>query len=123
MPPMPFEYQGRDAAARFFAAISPAGGRDRRFVLTRANGQPACAIYVRDPTTGMWRALGVIVLTLAGDLISEITRFDNSVLGAFGLPRTLPEPGLNRLFAVIPVRPPPVLRLRADGAYLTDTDF
>ncbi len=92
MPPMPFEYQGRDAVARFFAAISPPRGREHRFLLTRANGQPACAIYIRDPATGMWRALGVVVLTLAGDLISEITRFDNSVLGAFGLPRTLPEP-------------------------------
>lgn len=92
MPPMPFEYQGRDAVARFFAAISPPRSREHRFVLTRANGQPACAIYIRDPATGMWRALGVVVLTLAGDLISEITRFDNSVLGAFGLPRTLPEP-------------------------------
>ncbi len=92
MPPMPFEYQGHDAVARFFAAVSPPRGREHRFVLTRANGQPACAVYIHDPATGMWRALGVVVLTLAGDLISEITRFDNSVLGAFGLPRTLPEP-------------------------------
>jgi RNA polymerase sigma-70 factor (ECF subfamily) len=35
---------------------------------------------------------GLIVLTLAGDRISAITRFnDNSVLARFGLPRTLLE--------------------------------
>lgn len=94
MPPWPFEYQGRDAAARFFAALAPKPGRERRFVPTRANGQPACAIYVRDPATDLWRAFGVIVLTLAGDLISEVTRFDNSALGYFGLPRTLPPQDL-----------------------------
>jgi RNA polymerase sigma-70 factor (ECF subfamily) len=36
-------------------------------------------------------ANGLIVLTLAGDKISAITRFDNIVLPQFGLPRTLPE--------------------------------
>ena len=91
MPPMPFEYQGRAAAARFFAAVLPPGGHDYRVVRTRANGQPACAIYVRDPATGLGRTLGLIVLTLAADLISDVIRFDASVLGSFGLPRNLPE--------------------------------
>ena len=46
MPPMPFEYEGRDVAARFFASIFGAG---RRFDLvpTRANGQPAFGAYLR----------------------------------------------------------------------------
>jgi RNA polymerase sigma-70 factor (TIGR02960 family) len=91
MPPMPFEYQGRTAATRFFAAVLPPDGHDYRVVRTRANGQPACAIYVRDPATGLGRTLGVIVLTLSADLISEVIRFDASVLGSFGLPRNLPE--------------------------------
>ena len=52
MPPMPFEYVGRDIAARF------------------------CA--------------GLFVLTLTADRICAITRFDNSVLPWFGLPRSLP---------------------------------
>ena len=40
MPPMPFEYEGRDVVARFCACLFGAG---RRFDLvpTRANGQPA----------------------------------------------------------------------------------
>jgi RNA polymerase sigma-70 factor (ECF subfamily) len=32
-----------------------------------------------------------MVLTLAGDQISAIDRFDNGVLPRFGLPRTLPD--------------------------------
>lgn len=38
----------------------------------------------------MVRAQGLVVLTLAGDKISGITRFvDNSLLPHFGLPRTI----------------------------------
>ena len=33
--------------------------------------------------------MGLLVFTLAGDRICAITRFDNSVLPRFGLPRTL----------------------------------
>jgi len=35
-------------------------------------------------------ANGLIVLALAGDQICAITRFGNSVLARFGLPRSLP---------------------------------
>jgi RNA polymerase sigma-70 factor (ECF subfamily) len=35
--------------------------------------------------------MGLLVLTLRGNKISAITRFDNSVLPRFGLPRTLPD--------------------------------
>jgi len=90
MPPMPFEYQGRDVVARFCASIFRAG---RRFDLisTRANGQPAFGAYLRAPT-GIRHGTGLYVLTLAGDRISAMTRFDNSVLPSFGLPRSLPSP-------------------------------
>ncbi len=92
MPPMPFEYQGREAAARFFSAVSSASAlRDVtfRFVPTRANRQPALAAYRQDPVTGMWHANGLLVLALAGDRIREIIRFEASTLARFGLPRTL----------------------------------
>jgi RNA polymerase sigma-70 factor (TIGR02960 family) len=89
MPPMPLEYQGRELAARFFTlAFRP--GRRYRLVATRANGQPAFGVYVRDPHVPVLHANGLIVLTLAGDQISMITRFDTSVLPRFGLPRSLP---------------------------------
>ena len=47
--------------------------------------------YVRDPRSGIQHANGLMVLTLAGERISTITRFDNSGLGRFGLPRTLAD--------------------------------
>jgi len=89
MPPMPFEYEGRDIVARFCASLFRAG---RRFDLvpTRANGQPAFGAYLRAPT-GIRHGTGLFVLTLTGDRICAMTRFDNSVLPWFGLPRSLPS--------------------------------
>ncbi|WP_442788278.1 sigma-70 family RNA polymerase sigma factor [Amycolatopsis sp. NBC_01286] len=87
MPPLPLEYQGRDVVAGFCADLFGAG---RRFHLvpTRANGQPAFGAYLRD-ATGVRHGTGLYVLTLAGDRISAMTRFENTVLPAFGLPRSL----------------------------------
>jgi RNA polymerase sigma-70 factor (TIGR02960 family) len=89
MPPMPLEYEGRDAVARLCASIFGSG---RRFdlVRTRANGQPAFGVYLRAPG-GIRHGVGLFVLTLAGDRICAMTRFDNSVLAWFGLPRSLPS--------------------------------
>jgi RNA polymerase sigma-70 factor (TIGR02960 family) len=90
MPPMPFEYEGRDVVGRFCAIILRAG---RRFDLvpTRANGQPAFGAYLRAPD-GLSHGIGLYVLTLTGDQICALTRFENSVLPSFGLPRSLPSP-------------------------------
>jgi RNA polymerase sigma-70 factor (TIGR02960 family) len=89
MPPMPFEYEGRDVVARFCASLFGAG---RRFDLvpTRANGQPAFGAYLR-AATGIRHGIGLYVLTLTGDRICALTRFDKSVLPSFGLPRSLPN--------------------------------
>jgi RNA polymerase sigma-70 factor (ECF subfamily) len=85
---MPFEYEGRDLVVRFCASIFGAG---RRFdlVATRANGQPAFGAYVRG-ADGISHGAGLYVLTLAGDRISAMMRFENTVLPWFGLPRSLP---------------------------------
>jgi RNA polymerase sigma-70 factor (ECF subfamily) len=74
--------------ARYWARQFAAG---RRFDLVpaRANGQPAFGAYLRAPAD-IRHATGFYVLTLAGDRICAITRFDNSVLPSFGLPRSLP---------------------------------
>ncbi len=89
MPPLPLEYLGRELTGRFFTAV----WRDRqyRLIATRANGQPAFGIYVRDPHAAVAHANGLLVATLAGPQICALTRFDNSVLPRFGLPRTLPD--------------------------------
>ena len=90
MPPIPFEYEGRDAAAGFFASILGTG-RTFGLVPTRANDQPAFGAYVQPPA-GPSRATGLYVLTLSGDQIHALTYFDNSVLPRFGLPQSLPDP-------------------------------
>src|SRR6266568_2108046 len=89
MPPMPFGYEGRDVVTRFCASLFGAG---RRFDLvpTRANGQPAFGAYLRAPA-GIRHATALYVLTLAGDRICAMTRFEASVLPWFGLPRSLPS--------------------------------
>jgi hypothetical protein len=57
----------------------------------RANGQPAFGVYLRDPRSHVAHASGLFVITLAGDEISAITRFDNTSFPRFALPRTLPD--------------------------------
>jgi len=90
MPPLPLEYQGRAAAAGFLETIAFRGTRRYRLIPTHANGQPAYGCYLYDAHTPIARAHGLLVITLAGERISGLTRFlDNSVLGHFGLPRTL----------------------------------
>jgi len=89
MPPMPLEYEGRNVVARFCALLFGAG-RKYDLVPTRANGQPAFGLYVHAPG-GIRHATGLIVLTLAGNRICAMTRFENSVLPWFGLPRSLPS--------------------------------
>jgi RNA polymerase sigma-70 factor (ECF subfamily) len=89
MPPLPMEYRGRHLCRTFLAAVFTLR-RTYRLVPTRANGQPALAMYALEPGATVYRALGLLVLTLAGERISEMVRFENGCLPAFGLPRTLP---------------------------------
>jgi RNA polymerase sigma-70 factor (TIGR02960 family) len=89
MPPMPFEYDGRDAVGRFHAIVFRSGRR-LDLVPTRANGQPAFGAYLRAPNS-IRHGIGLFVLGLTGDRICAVTRFDKSVLPWFGLPRSLPS--------------------------------
>ncbi|MFE2756553.1 sigma-70 family RNA polymerase sigma factor [Actinosynnema sp. NPDC059335] len=90
MPPMPLEYQGLDDIRHFLATVALRDGMRHVLIPTRANGQPAFGIYLRDPRTPILHAHGVLVLTLTGDRITGLTRFhDNSLLQIFGLPRSL----------------------------------
>ncbi|MEV6948669.1 sigma-70 family RNA polymerase sigma factor [Streptomyces sp. NPDC051172] len=96
MPPEPLEYQGRVAIARFYENLAWWGGKALRLVPARANGQPAFGSYLRDPTSPIAHAYGLVVLSLEGDRISAITRFgDNGLFPLFGLPRTLRDQGLS----------------------------
>jgi RNA polymerase sigma-70 factor (TIGR02960 family) len=91
MPPLPLEYQGRDLAAQFLMATAFRPGWTARLLPARANGQPAFGCYARDPGTGSFYTVGLMVLTLSGTQISAMTRFDPAILPRFGLPATLPD--------------------------------
>ena len=91
MPPMPFEYQGREPAAGFCRSIFGSG---RRFELvpTTANGQLAFGTYLRG-ADGTGHGVGLLVLTVREGRVSAMTRFEGAVLAWFGLPRTRPGQG------------------------------
>ncbi|HMD26481.1 MAG TPA: RNA polymerase subunit sigma-70, partial [Streptosporangiaceae bacterium] len=58
MPPVPLEWQGLDLADRFLTATAIGHAR-RRLVATRANGQPAFGLYVRDPQAPVLHGIGL----------------------------------------------------------------
>ena len=70
--------------ARPFASVLRPG-RMFDLVPTRANGQPTFGTYLLAPT-GIGHGTGLLVLSLTGDRICAMTRFDNTVLPWFGLP-------------------------------------
>jgi hypothetical protein len=60
-----------------------------RCVITRANGQPAVANYVRQPGNDGHSPLALDVLRIVDGAIADIVTFDGSVFGWFGLPEEL----------------------------------
>ena len=87
MPPLPLRYTGRAAVTAFYAAVPYAGVDRLSFISTRANRQPAVAVYRLDPDKQLHHALGIWVLRADGDAIAEITAFVDPALPAvFGLP-------------------------------------
>jgi SnoaL-like domain/Sigma-70, region 4 len=95
MPPETLVVLGPAAIGRFLATVPAGGELERfRFVPTRANGQPAFGCYLPTLHTDVARPYGLLVLTLEGSRISEITWFpDSSVFPRFGLPRMLRSRG------------------------------
>ncbi|WP_037573290.1 RNA polymerase subunit sigma-70 [Phaeacidiphilus oryzae] len=88
MPPEPLELRGPVAVAGFLRRTHR--DHDLKLLPTRANGQPALVLYLPDPAAPLWRANGLIVLTLRGDRVHALTRFGNlGLLPRFGFPRTL----------------------------------
>lgn len=75
MPPDPRRFLGRDDIVRFFATVPLEGRLDLiPLVPVRANGQPALAAYLQEPTGG-FSAYGVMVFALSGESIASITGF------------------------------------------------
>jgi RNA polymerase sigma-70 factor, ECF subfamily len=86
MPPYPGVSTGRDAVASSW--LMPSGPPPRlRYVATRANGQPALGAYAIDREGRAYLPIALDVLTLEGDLITDVTAFRSpSVFARFGLP-------------------------------------
>ena len=90
MPPEPIQHLGPLAVAGFLE--SHLGGQELKLIPTRANNQPAFAMYLPDPCAPIWRASSLVVLTLRGNRVCALTRFgEHGLLARFGFPRTLPS--------------------------------
>jgi RNA polymerase sigma-70 factor (ECF subfamily) len=87
MPPALTWFTGRQTVVRFVASnFLTAPGRER-LVAVVANGQPAFAIYQREPA-GKYRAHAVQVLTVTTKGIARIVAFvDPGLFARFGLPQ------------------------------------
>jgi RNA polymerase sigma-70 factor, ECF subfamily len=91
MPPQPTWYQGREAVGTFLGRFPLGERRDFRLLATSANAQPAFAAYMWDEQTASFRAESILVLTLRGDRVEEITAFRTPEMFArFGLSDRLP---------------------------------
>lgn len=92
MPPYAEWYRGRASIAAFLSSTVFAGeacGR-QRLLPTRANGQPAFAVYLSDAEDGVYRARAIKLLTLEGGKFAEITAsIDPSLFRYFSLPDAL----------------------------------
>ncbi len=60
-----------------------------RHPLTRANGQPAVAGYVRKPGDAAYEPLAIDVLRVKDGVVAEIVTFGSAVFEHFDLPATL----------------------------------
>jgi RNA polymerase sigma-70 factor (TIGR02960 family) len=90
MPPEPAECRGSRAIAEFLRRMG-FWGRELKLVPTRANNQAAFGYSRRDPASGA-RASGIVVLSLANNRVSTITRFgDPALLARFGLSELLQQ--------------------------------
>jgi len=90
MPPYVGWYQGSTAIGHLIETQCPAeAAGDQIMVPTSANGQPAFALYMREPD-GKHRAFQLQVLTLSGKGVSHVsTFFDTTLFEEFGLPEVV----------------------------------
>ena len=84
MPPSSSWFAGREAIRAFTAAHIFVRPTAWKLIPTRANAQPAFALYQR-AGAGPYRAFGIQVLTIRGDRIAGITTFISpDLVGLFG---------------------------------------
>ena len=91
MPPTPGVWTGRSTVVQGWidGGFGSEGFGSMRCVVTRANGQPAVAGYVRKPGDAMYEPLAIDVLRVQDGVVTEIVTFDGAVFDHFDLPTTL----------------------------------
>jgi len=92
-PALGLHLNGRLAVCEFLANVPPREHRDRfRFTASRANRQPALAVYRLDAhgQTTAYRGWGIVVLRTDGGVVAGIAVFpDPSLMRVFGLPEQM----------------------------------
>jgi RNA polymerase sigma-70 factor (ECF subfamily) len=92
-PTLGLRLNGRSTVREFLASVPAADQRAKfRFIVTRANRQPALAVYRLDDITDAetYRALAIVVVTTDGTVANRIAVFpDPRLMPAFGLPTQL----------------------------------
>jgi len=91
MPPQPGTWVGRDRVVGSWVEGGFGEGMfgSMRCVVTRANGQPAVACYVRRPGDDAYTPLAIDVLRIEEGAVKDITTFDGALLRMFDLPPRL----------------------------------
>lgn len=90
MPPFASWYRGADDIGWLIDTQCPGGPGHMRLIPTRANGQPAFGLYLRDDDGG-YRPFNLPVLTVGPDGVTHVTCFfDVRLFETFGLPAALP---------------------------------
>ena len=91
MPPQEEVTLGREAIMKLWtdAGFGTETFGDLRCVTTRANRQPAVAVYVLHSADTSYRAMALDVLQIEEGLIAEVVTFGPEVFPAFALPLTM----------------------------------
>ena len=90
MPPYAGWYQGADNIGRLIDTQCPGQHHDMRMLETKANGQPAYGLYMRQPD-GTFTPFHLQVLTLDGTRVTHVAAFfGDRLFTTFGLPDRLP---------------------------------
>lgn len=76
MPPLPYVWMGLSRGVRFLTEVAFRPGIQVKVTQTAANRQPALAVASRRDDGDPWQPAGLLVLTVRGDGIAAITRFE-----------------------------------------------
>jgi len=90
MPPFTAWYSGAQNIVELIDHNCPGGAHDMPMIRTSANGQPAFALYMRQPE-GHFEPFHLQVLQLVDGRVQHVTAFfETELFARFGLPTSLP---------------------------------